>query len=107
MSNRSRNWNCSRRSPTRVGQRASVSIRVNPDVDAKTHAKISTGKADDKFGISYLRAREVYANAAKLPGIDVAGIDMHIGSQITAACTFRKGLHPDGRPDQGIDERRP
>ena len=75
---------------TRIGQRASVSIRVNPDVDAKTHHKISTGKAGDKFGISYLRAREVYANAAKLPGIDIAGIDMHIGSQITQLAPFEK-----------------
>jgi diaminopimelate decarboxylase len=74
----------------RVGQRATVSIRVNPDVDAKTHAKISTGKAGDKFGISWARAREVYANAAKLPGIDVAGIDMHIGSQITELAPFEK-----------------
>jgi diaminopimelate decarboxylase len=74
----------------RVAQRASVSIRVNPDVDAKTHAKISTGKAGDKFGISWARAREVYANAAKLPGIDVAGIDMHIGSQITTLAPFEK-----------------
>ena len=74
----------------RVGQRASVSIRVNPDVDAKTHHKISTGKAGDKFGISYLRASEVYDRAAKLPGIDVAGIDMHIGSQITQLGPFEK-----------------
>ena len=75
---------------SRVGQRATVSIRVNPDVDAKTHAKISTGKAGDKFGISWVKAREVYANAAKLPGIDVAGIDMHIGSQITELAPFEK-----------------
>jgi diaminopimelate decarboxylase len=74
----------------RVGQRAAVSIRVNPDVDAKTHAKISTGKAGDKFGISWLRAREVYARAAKLPGLDVTGIDMHIGSQITQLAPFEK-----------------
>jgi diaminopimelate decarboxylase len=74
----------------RVGQRASVSIRVNPDVDAKTHAKITTGKADNKFGISYLKAREVYARAAKLPAIDVAGVDMHIGSQITDLAPFEK-----------------
>ena len=74
----------------RVGQRATVSVRVNPDVDAKTHVKISTGKAGDKFGISWARAREVYANAAKLPGIDVAGIDMHIGSQITTLAPFEK-----------------
>jgi diaminopimelate decarboxylase len=75
---------------SRIGQRATVSIRVNPDVDAKTHAKISTGKAGDKFGISWVKAREVYANAAKLPGIDVAGIDMHIGSQITELTPFEK-----------------
>jgi diaminopimelate decarboxylase len=74
----------------RVGQRASVSIRVNPDVDAKTHAKITTGKADNKFGIPYLRASEVYARAAALPAIDVAGIDMHIGSQITELAPFEK-----------------
>jgi diaminopimelate decarboxylase len=74
----------------RVGQRAAVSIRVNPDVDAKTHAKITTGKADNKFGISYVRASEVYARAAALPAIDVAGIDMHIGSQITELAPFEK-----------------
>jgi diaminopimelate decarboxylase len=74
----------------RVGQRASVSIRVNPDVDAKTHAKITTGKSDNKFGISWTKAREVYGRAAKLPGIDVAGIDMHIGSQITQLAPFEK-----------------
>ena len=76
----------------RVGQRATVSIRVNPDVDAKTHHKISTGKAEDKFGISYKRAREVYARAASLPAIDVAGIDMHIGSQITELEPFAKAF---------------
>ncbi len=76
----------------RVGQRASVSIRVNPDVDARTHHKISTGKAEDKFGISYKRAPEVYARAAELPAIDVAGIDMHIGSQITELEPFEKAF---------------
>lgn len=63
-------------------RRARISIRVNPDVDAKTHAKISTGKFDNKFGIPISRARSVYAEAAKLPGLSVTGIDMHIGSQI-------------------------
>ena len=77
---------------SRVGQRATVSIRVNPDVDAKTHAKITTGKADNKFGISALRAREVYAHAARLPGLDVAGIDMHIGSQITELRPFEQAF---------------
>ncbi len=65
------------------GATAPVALRVNPDVDALTHAKISTGKAENKFGIPLARARHVYAEAAALPGIDVAGIDMHIGSQIT------------------------
>jgi len=65
------------------GARAHVSVRVNPDVDAKTHHKIATGKAENKFGIPISRAREVYRYAAKLPGIRVAGVDMHIGSQIT------------------------
>ncbi len=67
----------------KAGKIAPVSFRVNPDVDAKTHAKISTGKKENKFGIPFERARPVYARAAKLPGITVTGIDMHIGSQIT------------------------
>ncbi|PZO76628.1 MAG: diaminopimelate decarboxylase [Mesorhizobium amorphae] len=67
---------------------APVSLRINPDVDALTHAKISTGKAENKFGIPFAEARRVYARAAELPGIRVAGIDMHIGSQITALQPF-------------------
>lgn len=67
----------------KAGKKAHVSFRINPDVDAKTHAKISTGKKENKFGISYERARAVYARAATLEGIQVSGIDMHIGSQIT------------------------
>ena len=70
------------------GKRAPVSFRINPDVDAGTHAKISTGKKENKFGISYERARAVYAHAATLPGIEVTGIDMHIGSQITELQPF-------------------
>lgn len=66
-----------------MGLEAAVSIRVNPDVDARTHEKITTGLAHNKFGISYARAEEVYARAAALPGIKVSGVDMHIGSQIT------------------------
>ena len=66
------------------GAEARVAIRVNPDVDARTHAKISTGKAENKFGIPIGRAREVYARASTLPGLSVTGIDMHIGSQIVA-----------------------
>ncbi|WP_296572749.1 diaminopimelate decarboxylase [Phreatobacter sp.] len=68
---------------TALGRTAHVSFRVNPDVDARTHAKISTGKKGDKFGIPISTAREAYARAAKLPGIHIAGVDMHIGSQIT------------------------
>jgi diaminopimelate decarboxylase len=68
---------------TETGRTARISIRVNPDVDSRTHAKISTGKSENKFGIPIARARAVYAKAAKLPGITVTGIDMHIGSQIT------------------------
>jgi diaminopimelate decarboxylase len=64
------------------GRRADVSIRVNPDIDPKTHAKIATGRAENKFGIPISRAREVYARAAKLDGVRVVGVDMHIGSQI-------------------------
>ena len=70
------------------GATASIAIRVNPDVDAKTHAKISTGKSENKFGVPISRAREVYALAAALPGIHVSGVDMHIGSQITDLAPF-------------------
>jgi diaminopimelate decarboxylase len=65
------------------GRAAHISVRVNPDVDAKTHHKIATGKSENKFGIPISRARDVYAHAARLKGVKVAGVDMHIGSQIT------------------------
>ncbi len=65
------------------GHAADISIRVNPDIDPKTHAKIATGKAENKFGIPISRARDVYARAAKLKGVRITGVDMHIGSQIT------------------------
>ena len=65
-----------------LGLEAKVSFRINPDVDAKTHAKIATGKAENKFGIPWQKALQIYAKAAALPGIKVTGIDMHIGSQI-------------------------
>ncbi len=68
---------------TETGRTARISVRVNPDVDSGSHAKISTGKSENKFGVPLGRAREVYARAAKLPGIRVTGVDMHIGSQIT------------------------
>jgi diaminopimelate decarboxylase len=70
------------------GRTAHVSLRVNPDIDARTHAKIATGKAENKFGIPISRAREVYARAAKLPGLRTSGVDMHIGSQITDLAPF-------------------
>jgi len=71
-----------------LGVVAPITVRVNPDVDAKTHAKIATGKSENKFGIPISRAREVYAMAAKLPGLKVIGIDVHIGSQLTELAPF-------------------
>ena len=65
------------------GETARIAIRVNPDIDARTHAKISTGKAENKFGVPISRARAVYDRARALPGLAVNGVDMHIGSQIT------------------------
>ncbi len=70
------------------GQTARIAIRVNPDVDARTHAKISTGKSENKFGIPVSRARDVYARAKRLPGVTVTGVDMHIGSQIIDLAPF-------------------
>jgi len=77
---------------TEMGKTAPVSLRINPDVDAETHAKISTGKAGDKFGIPREDAIEVYALAASLPGLKVSGIDMHIGSQIEKLEPFDKAF---------------
>ncbi|WP_282602002.1 diaminopimelate decarboxylase [Paracoccus sp. PARArs4] len=72
-----------------MGATVPVAIRVNPDVDAKTHEKIATGKSENKFGIPISRAREVYAEAASLPGLKVVGVDVHIGSQLTDLDPFR------------------
>ncbi len=72
-----------------LGVEAPIAIRVNPDVDAKTHAKIATGKKENKFGIDWDHAREVYARAAALPGIRPLGIAVHIGSQLTDLAPFR------------------
>ena len=66
-----------------MGKRAAITVRVNPDVDAQTHAKIATGKSENKFGIPIAKARAVYAEAAAMEGIEVVGIDVHIGSQLT------------------------
>ena len=73
---------------TSMGVTVPVTVRVNPDVDAKTHEKIATGKSENKFGIPISRAREVYAEAAALNGLDVIGIDVHIGSQLTDLAPF-------------------
>lgn len=72
-----------------LAAKASIAFRINPDVDAGTHAKISTGKAENKFGIPWARARAAYARAAALPAIDIKGVDVHIGSQITELAPFR------------------
>lgn len=71
-----------------AGKIAPISLRINPDVDARTHKKISTGKAENKFGIAWQRARAAYRRAAELPGLRVTGIDTHIGSQITELQPF-------------------
>lgn len=72
-----------------LGVTANVAIRVNPDVDAKTHAKISTGKSENKFGVPFLQAARLYDDARRLPGVKLNGIHMHIGSQITDLSPFR------------------
>lgn len=73
-----------------LGIEAPVAVRVNPDVDAHTHRKIATGRAADKFGIDPVRARAVYARAADMPGIDIRGLAVHIGSQLTDLAPFRE-----------------
>ena len=73
-----------------MGVTAPITVRVNPDVDARTHEKIATGKKDNKFGVPISRARQVYAEAAALPGLRVVGIDVHIGSQLTELEPFEQ-----------------
>jgi len=75
-----------------MGVTVPVTVRVNPDVDAKTHAKIATGKSENKFGIPIAKARAVYAEAAKLPALEVIGIDVHIGSQLTDLEPYRNAF---------------
>lgn len=96
-----------------LGVVAPIAFRVNPDVDAKTHAKIATGKKENKFGIDYDHAREVYAKAAALPGIKPVAIAVHIGSQLTSLDPFRAAyervaallhvLREDGHDIQRLD----
>jgi diaminopimelate decarboxylase len=95
------------------GRTANIALRVNPDVDAKTHAKISTGKSENKFGIPISVARDVYREAATLPGLAVRGLDMHIGSQITKlepfddafalVADFLQTLRADGHHIEHVD----
>ena len=95
------------------GRAAPISVRVNPDIDPKTHHKIATGKAENKFGIPISRARDVYARAAKLPGIAITGVDMHIGSQIVdldpfgnafmLLAEFVRSLRADGHTISHVD----
>lgn len=75
-----------------LGQRAPVSLRVNPDVDAGTHPYISTGLKENKFGIDIAIADEVYARAAALPNLEIVGVDCHIGSQLTQVTPFVDAL---------------
>jgi diaminopimelate decarboxylase len=95
------------------GAVAPIAIRVNPDIDARTHAKIATGKSENKFGVPISRARDVYAYAHKLPGLSVRGVDMHIGSQITdlepfddafaLLADFVRALRADGHRIEHVD----
>ncbi|NKX36972.1 diaminopimelate decarboxylase [Rhodobacteraceae bacterium R_SAG4] len=87
-----------------LGTTAPITVRVNPDVDAKTHAKIATGKSENKFGIPIARAREVYAHAASLPGLEVIGIDVHIGSQLTDLAPFRLAYQKVAELTQALRE---
>ena len=75
-----------------AGKQAPVAFRINPDIDARTHAKISTGKASNKFGIAWNGIAKAYARAAALPGIKVQGIDLHIGSQLTELAPFEQAF---------------
>ena len=75
-----------------LGRKAPIAIRINPDVDAKTHAKITTGKSDNKFGIPLKHAAAAYAAAAKFPHLELKGVQMHIGSQLTSAAPFTEAV---------------
>jgi diaminopimelate decarboxylase len=101
------------RAATSRGAVAPIAIRVNPDVDALTHAKIATGKSENKFGVPISRARDVYSYARSLSGLSVRGVDMHIGSQITdlkpfddafaLLADFVRTLRADGHAIEHVD----
>jgi diaminopimelate decarboxylase len=101
------------RASTSAGASAPIAIRVNPDVDARTHAKIATGKSENKFGVPISRARDVYAYARTLSGLSIRGVDMHIGSQITdlepfddafaLLSDFVRALRADGHQIEHVD----
>ena len=101
------------RAATSRGAVAPIAIRVNPDIDARTHAKIATGKSENKFGVPISRARDVYGYARTLPGLSIHGVDMHIGSQITdlqpfddafaLLAEFVQTLRADGHNIEHID----
>ncbi len=101
------------RASANAGASAPIAIRVNPDVDARTHAKIATGKSENKFGVPISRARDVYAYARTLPGLSIRGVDMHIGSQITdlqpfddafaLLADFVRMLRADGHQIEHVD----
>ena len=96
-----------------MGATAPIALRVNPDVDAQTHEKIATGRKEDKFGVPIDRARGIYAAAARLPGIEVVGVDVHIGSQLTDLAPFEaaytkvaeltRALRADGHDIRRLD----
>ena len=96
-----------------LGRRAPIALRVNPDVDAGTHDKIATGRREDKFGVPIARAREIYAEAGRMAGIEVVGVDVHIGSQLTDLAPFEaayariaqltEALRADGHDIRRID----
>ena len=98
---------------TEMGIEAPFALRVNPDVDARTHEKIATGRKEDKFGVPISRARDIYAQAAQLPGIEVVGVDVHIGSQLTDLAPFEaaftrvadltRALRADGHDIRRLD----
>ena len=79
-----------------MGARAPIAFRINPDVSAGGHEKISTGKAEDKFGVPWTKAREIYARAANLGGVDIRGVDVHIGSQISDLAPFERAFERVG-----------